>query len=91
MDTNVATTKRMSELYGSAQAYAAGQGLLNASENANGAMGGFVGYNMAAGAGQAVMAGAAQAPQTPVKKCPKCNADNKENAKFCAECGNQFE
>ena len=94
MDTNVATTKRMSELYGSAQAYAAGQGLLNASENANGAMGGFVGYNMAGAAGQAVTAGAVSGVaggQTPVKKCPECNADNKVSAKFCTECGHQFE
>ncbi|MBQ3474844.1 MAG: SPFH domain-containing protein [Bacilli bacterium] len=94
MDTNVATTKRMSELYGSAQAYAAGQGLLNASENANGAMGGFVGYNMAGAAGQAVTAGAVSGVsggQTPVKKCPECNVDNKVSAKFCTECGHQFE
>ena len=93
MDTNYATTKRMSELYGSAKEYAASQGLLNASENANGAMGGFVGYNMAAGAGQAIQGGAVAggAAQPAGKKCPNCNADNKATAKFCAECGNQFE
>lgn len=94
MDTNVATTKRMSEIYGSPQQYAAGQALLNASENANGAMGGFVGYNMASGAGQAVTTGAvsgAAGGQTPVKKCPECNADNKVSAKFCGDCGHQFE
>ena len=94
MDTNVATTKRMSELYGGAQQYAAGQALLNASENANGAMGGFVGYNMANNAGQAVVAGAttgAAGAANPVKKCPECNADNKVSAKFCGDCGHQFE
>ena len=93
MDTNYATIKRMSELYGSAKEYAASQGLLNASENANGAMGGFVGYNMAAGAGQAIQGGAVAggAAQPAGKTCPNCNAENKATAKFCTECGTQFE
>lgn len=91
MDTNIATTKRMAEVYGGAKDYAASQALLNASENANGAMGGFVGYNMAAGAGSSILGGAVAGGQPATKVCPKCNKQNAADAKFCIECGEKFE
>ncbi len=68
------------------------QGMQDAAKNPNGAMNGFVGLNMAAGAGginaaELYKQGAAQAsaPAADTWTCPKCGA--KASGKFCPECG----
>lgn len=78
-----------------AMAAAAGESLLNASKNENGAMGGFVGMGIAGAAGSNVMGAFANANNTnntqnagEVKYCSNCG--NPASGNFCTNCGNKL-
>lgn len=76
-----------------AMAAAAGEAMIHAANNENGAMGGFVGMGMA-NAGTQMAAGMinnlpgkdAQANRF----CPACGAPASDTAKFCTQCGQQL-
>ncbi len=81
-----------------AMAAAAGEAMLHASDNPNGAMGGFVGMGMAnAGTGMAAgminnlpgKEGQTEA-QDSNRFCPNCGAKASDTAKFCTQCGQQL-
>ena len=76
-----------------AMAAAAGEAMIHAANNENGAMGGFVGMGMAnAGTGMA----AGMINNLPGKEaqgnrfCPNCGASASDSAKFCTQCGQQL-
>ena len=76
-------------------AAAAGEAMLHAADNQNGAMGGFVGMGMA-NAGTQMAAGminnlpGAQQTSSSNRFCPNCGAAASDTAKFCTQCGQQL-
>ena len=77
-----------------AMAAAAGEAMIHAADNQNGAMGGFVGMGMA-NAGTGMAAGIinnlpGKDTQTASKFCSNCGAPASDNAKFCTQCGQQL-
>ena len=75
-------------------AAAAGEAMIHAADNPNGAMGGFVGMGMA-NAGTQMAAGMinnlpGKEAQTASKFCSNCGAPASDNAKFCTQCGQQL-
>ena len=88
----------MSEAYSKnlqgSMAAAAGEAMIHAADNPNGAMGGFVGMGMA-NAGTQMAAGMinnlpGKEAQTASRFCSNCGAAASENAKFCTQCGQQL-
>lgn len=88
----------MSEAYSKnlqgSMAAAAGEAMIHAADNPNGAMGGFVGMGMA-NAGTQMAAGMinnlpGKEAQTASRFCSNCGAPASENAKFCTQCGQQL-
>ena len=88
----------MSEAYSKnlqgSMAAAAGEAMIHAADNPNGAMGGFVGMGMA-NAGTQMAAGMinnlpGKEAQTSSRFCSNCGAPASENAKFCTQCGQQL-
>ena len=75
-------------------AAAAGEAMIHAANNPNGAMGGFVGMGMA-NAGTQMAAGMinnfpGKDAQTASRFCSNCGAPATDNAKFCTQCGQQL-
>ena len=88
----------MSEAYSKnlqgSMAAAAGEAMLHASNNPNGAMGGFVGMGMA-NAGTQMAAGIinnlpGKETQNSNRFCSNCGAPASSDAKFCTQCGQQL-
>ena len=77
-----------------AMAAAAGEAMIHAANNENGAMGGFVGMGMANAGTQ--MAGGiisnlpGKEASAASRFCPNCGAPASDNAKFCTQCGTQL-
>lgn len=77
-----------------AMAAAAGEAMIHAANNENGAMGGFVGMGMA-NAGTQMAAGMinnlpGKEAQTASRFCSNCGAPASDSAKFCTQCGQQL-
>ena len=78
-----------------AMAAAAGEAMIHAANNENGAMGGFVGMGMA-NAGTQMAAGminnlpGAQQQSQSNRFCANCGAPATDSAKFCTQCGQQL-
>ena len=79
-----------------AMAASAGEAMLHASTNENGAMSGFMGMGFAQNGAANVagminnLPGQTENASSNGKFCPNCGAPAGDNAKFCTQCGQQL-